>query len=46
MAPQSEHRGDAGLRERKPRHGRNAVQVYSGAPIVEYGHTVLESGDR
>lgn len=45
-APQSEPGGDAGLRERKPGHGRNAAQAYSGAPIVECEHTELESGDR
>ena len=31
---------------RRPGHGRNAAQAYSGAPIVECEHTELESGDR
>ena len=44
--PQREPGGDAALRQRKPGHGRNAAQAYSGAPIVECEHTELESGDR
>ena len=31
---------------RRPGHGRNASQAYSGAPIVECEHTELEPGDR
>ena len=31
---------------RRPGHGRNAAQAYSGAPIVECEHPELESGDR
>jgi transposase len=31
---------------RRPGHGRNAAQAYSGAPIVECDHPELESGDR
>lgn len=44
--PGGEPGGDTGLRERKPGHGRNAAQAYSGAPIVECEHTELESGER
>ena len=31
---------------RRPGHGRNGSQAYSGAPIVECEHSELESGDR
>lgn len=31
---------------RRPGHGRNAAQAYSGAPIVVCEHPELESGDR
>lgn len=31
---------------RRPGHGRNAAQAYSGAPLVECEHSELESGDR
>jgi transposase len=31
---------------RRPGHGRNAAQAYSGAPIVECDHPELESGER
>jgi transposase len=31
---------------RRPGHGRNAAQAYSGAPIVQCDHPKLQSGDR
>ena len=44
--PTAGHGAGAQARARRPGHGRNAAQAYSGAPIVECEHPELEPGDR